>query len=205
MLVVENPIAKMTERRDQVNNRFSKIADEAVTTDDENPQVNRSSVWGASFNFVNSIVGSGIIGIPFAILQSGTFMGIFLLAFVAFLVDKSVLMMIDCGIKTGKLDLEALCEHCLGRYGYYTALTMMFLFAYGAQVSYLVIVGDTVPLVAESIWPDNVYASRTFIMLLAGTGRSLITWRVFNKAKSALIVHLISSTHTQGLSYHCAC
>jgi hypothetical protein len=94
-----------------------------------------SSVMGASFNFINSIVGAGIIGIPYAIQQCGFVVGILMLALVAYLVDRSVVMLIDCGIKVGKLDYEDLSEHLLGWRGYYLSLMVMFMFAYGAQVS----------------------------------------------------------------------
>lgn len=154
-------------------NGFVKVGDEILANHPvdhrENIRSDKSSTWGASFNFVNSIVGAGIIGLPCAIYQSGAILGIFLLGFVAYLVDNSVLMLIDCGLRTGKLDLEALCEHCLGRKGFYAALTFMFLFAYGAQVAYLVIVGDTVPLVAEIFYPESILTSRTIVMILSAT------------------------------------
>ena len=119
-----------------------------------------SSVLTASFNFINSIVGAGIIGIPYAIQQCGFVSGVIMLAGVACLVYHSVTMLIDCGINAGKLDFEELAEHLLGRKGYYSALVFMFLFAYGAQVAYLVVIGDTIPLVAQLFSPDSLFASR---------------------------------------------
>ena len=93
-----------------------------------------STVAGASFNFVNSVVGAGIIGIPFAMQQCGFILGICLLSLVAILIYFSVMMLVECGIKANRLDFEELSEHLLGWPGYYAALTFMFLFAYGAQV-----------------------------------------------------------------------
>ena len=45
----------------------------------------KSGIFGASSNLVNSIVGAGIIGIPYAFRQSGLIAGLFLLGLVAFL------------------------------------------------------------------------------------------------------------------------
>ena len=73
-----------------------------------------STVFGAAFNFVNSIVGAGIIGIPFAVQQCGFVCGILLLTLVAVLIYHSVLMLIECGLKANKLDFEELSEHLLG-------------------------------------------------------------------------------------------
>ena len=81
---------------------------------------------------------------------------------------QSVVMMIDCGIKANKFNLEDLSEALLGNIGYYLAIVPMFLFAYGGQIAYLVIVGDTVPLVANYISPhgDSIFHNREVIVTL---------------------------------------
>lgn len=66
----------------------------------------KSGDLATGFNFVNSIVGAGIIGIPIAIKECGLFMGIFLLILVAYLVDQSVILLIDCGIQAKKTNFE---------------------------------------------------------------------------------------------------
>ena len=124
----------------------------------------KSTYLGASFNFINSIVGAGVIGIPYAISQCGLFTGIFMLSFVALLVNRSVLMLIECGIRSGKFDLEEVAQHYLGDIGYYSALLFMFLFAYGAQIAYLVIIGDTIPVVFELLPDATILANRNFII-----------------------------------------
>lgn len=93
----------------------------------------------------------------------------FLLLLVAFLVNRSVLMLIDCGIKTNKFDYEELAEHLLGKRGYYVTLVFMFLFAYGAQVAYLVIIGDTIPRAAQLLFPGSFFCSRQNTLLLLST------------------------------------
>jgi hypothetical protein len=55
----------------------------------------KSGLIGASSNLVNSIVGAGIIGIPYAMRQSGIVVGIFLLVLVAYLTDKSLRIIIE--------------------------------------------------------------------------------------------------------------
>jgi solute carrier family 38 (sodium-coupled neutral amino acid transporter), member 11 len=92
-----------------------------------------------------------------------------MLAYVAYLVYQSVTMLIDCGVKAKKLDFEELAEHLLGRSGYYAALVFMFLFAYGAQVAYLVVIGDTIPVVAELFLPDSIFANRNITIALMST------------------------------------
>jgi sodium-coupled neutral amino acid transporter 11 len=55
----------------------------------------KSGLVGASSNLVNSIVGAGIIGIPYAMRQSGIVGGVFLLVLVAYLTDKSLRIIIE--------------------------------------------------------------------------------------------------------------
>ena len=130
--------------------------------DDAGRSAGNSTVLTASFNFINSIVGAGIIGIPYAMQQCGFASGVLMLTSVAYLVYQSVTMLIDCGIKANKLDFEELAEHLLGKTGYYAALVFMFLFAYGAQVAYLVVIGDTIPVVAQLFLPDSIFANRDY-------------------------------------------
>jgi hypothetical protein len=55
----------------------------------------KSGLIGASSNLVNSIVGAGIIGIPYAMRQSGIVVGLVLLVLVAYLTDKSLRIIIE--------------------------------------------------------------------------------------------------------------
>lgn len=127
----------------------------------------KSSVYGASFNFINSIIGAGIIGMPYALRLCGFYLGIAMLIVVAYLVDRSVIMLIECGIKAGKYDFEELTFHYLGKSGYLAAVVFMFLFAYGAQIAYMVIVGDTVPVVLNTFVGERTILTNREEVILA--------------------------------------
>ena len=94
----------------------------------------RSGLCPATFNFINSIVGAGIIGLPFALKQSGFFAGLFLLFFIGYVTDYSVLLIVRAGVKADKRDYEELCEHSFGAWGFYLCSGSMFIFAYGAML-----------------------------------------------------------------------
>jgi amino acid permease len=96
-----------------------------------------------------------------------------LLVLVAIMVRQSVVMLITCGVKNQKFNYEELTEHLLGPRGYYAAVISMFLFAYGGQLAYLIIVGDTIPLVLELIFssslpPSSIVFNRQFIICFFG-------------------------------------
>eukprot|EP01042_Synura_sphagnicola_P006196 gene6196-7916_t len=129
----------------------------------------KSSTFETSFNFVNSLLGAGIIGIPLAIQQCGLLLGIASFALVAFFIYQSVTMMVACGIRNKVYNLEELAEVTLGSAGFYVSTIAMFFFAGGGQTAYLVILGDTVPAVAHTFSDDNIFTNRTFVLLFFST------------------------------------
>jgi solute carrier family 38 (sodium-coupled neutral amino acid transporter), member 11 len=130
----------------------------------------KSGLFGASSNLVNSIVGAGIIGIPYALNQAGLIVGVALLVAVAYSTDKSLRMLIElasfhpqlrhCNVKT----YEDLARIPFGSIGSNCVLAAMFIMAYGAMVAYLLIIKDTIPVVlglGDSFW------SREFVMTVS--------------------------------------
>jgi sodium-coupled neutral amino acid transporter 11 len=103
---------------------------------------NGSGKLGAYFNFVNSVVGAGIIGLPFAVAQSGFWMGLILLFLIAYLTFVGVQTIIKCGTSAGVSSYEGLCKHALGKWGYWTVTWSMIIFPLGGMAAYLIIIGD---------------------------------------------------------------
>ena len=68
----------------------------------------KSGLMGASFNFINSIIGAGIIGLAFALKECGFYVGLLLLVFVAALTDYTVRLIITLGGETGKRSYEGM-------------------------------------------------------------------------------------------------
>ncbi|KAI8814266.1 AAAP amino acid permease [Cladochytrium replicatum] len=106
-----------------------------------------SSVWEATFNFTNSIVGAGIIGLPFAFLEAGFVTGLILLVGITLVVDWTVNLLVADAKLASKTTYLGLVSHCFGKWGYTVIGVFQFLFAYGAMCAYAVIVGDTIPVV----------------------------------------------------------
>ena len=126
------------------------VDDDRTTTKLSLPK-KKSSILGASSNLVNSIVGAGIIGIPYAMRMSGLWAGIFLLILVSALTDKSLRILIEQASFHPKLcnlpvyTFEELASYPFGKFGYRFILANMFIMAYGAMVAYLLIIKDTIP------------------------------------------------------------
>ncbi|XP_044004839.1 putative sodium-coupled neutral amino acid transporter 11 isoform X2 [Aphidius gifuensis] len=124
----------------------------------------------ASFNFINSIIGSGVIGIPYALHQSGFFLGLVLLVVVAVLTDYSLILMVRSGHLCGEMSYQGLMRASFGRPGFYILTSLQFIYPFIAMVSYNVVVGDTVTKVllrVTGMSPDNIFGRREFVILFA--------------------------------------
>jgi len=132
----------------------------------------KSGIFGASSNLVNSIVGAGIIGIPYALQQSGLVAGVLLLVLVAYLTDKSLRMIVELASfhpklkNRGVMTYEDLMSYPFGKWGSYFVLFNMFILAYGAMVAYLLIIKDTIPtILGIAHGTDGSFWEREMIML----------------------------------------
>lgn len=125
----------------------------------------QSGIKGASANLINSVVGAGIIGIPYAFKQSGLVTGMFLLFIVGYLTDKSLRLLICLASFHSDLrrrnvrTYEDLASYPFGQLGVNFVLINMFLLAYGAMVAYLLIIKDTIPTLFGYDENDLVYCN----------------------------------------------
>lgn len=124
----------------------------------------------ASFNYINSILGSGVIGIPFALHQAGFGFGFLLLGFMALVTDYSLILMVRSAHISGSFSYQGLMEAAYGQPGFYLLTFLQFTYPFIAMVSYNVVVGDTVTKVLIRIFdlrPWSLLARRDFVVLLA--------------------------------------
>ncbi|KAL5007098.1 hypothetical protein ScPMuIL_015904 [Solemya velum] len=130
-----------------------------------------SNIPMTSFNFINSIIGSGIIGVPYALRQAGFGLGIILLIVVAITTDASILLLIEGGKLSNTDTYQDMVLVACGRPGFFLLSTLQFLYPFIAMISYNVIMGDTVTKIIVRIGGDSlmttVLGNRQFIIFLA--------------------------------------
>ncbi|KAJ3273553.1 hypothetical protein HDV01_004320 [Terramyces sp. JEL0728] len=90
---------------------YSEVAADEIEMEElgQDLEEAKSGILDASFNFTNSIVGAGIIGLPYAFKQAGLFTGMFLLGFLAYLVDQTVLLLVLNGKMSGQYTYQGPC------------------------------------------------------------------------------------------------
>jgi len=103
-----------------------------------------STVFAASLNLTNSILGAGCIGYGGAIAQSGGLISIFSMLLCAILskVSFDVIIALSLETKAENSSYEELASHACGFYGMLAVLISKGLFSFGCLVAYIIIVRD---------------------------------------------------------------
>ncbi|KAK7938669.1 hypothetical protein WMY93_001995 [Mugilogobius chulae] len=115
----------------------------------------------ASFNFINSIIGSGIIGLPYALSQAGLPFGLLLLIVVGFITDYTIILLIKGGNLSGTNSYQALVQSTFGLPGFFVLSALQFLYPFIAMISYNITTGDTL--------------TKVFLRIPGGTTTSTVT------------------------------
>ncbi|KAL7320027.1 hypothetical protein PS15m_003098 [Mucor circinelloides] len=111
------------------------------------------TIFSSFLNMANSIIGAGIIGLPFAFKEAGFWMGILLLIALTIIVDWTVRLLMYNGKLAGRSTYQDLMEFAFGRPGLIAISIFQFAFAFGGMCAYCVIIGDTIPHVIRSLFP----------------------------------------------------
>jgi sodium-coupled neutral amino acid transporter 11 len=110
------------------------------------------------------VVGAGIIGLPFALKQSGFVTGIILTALIAFLTNVSLILMVYAGTMIGTMTFAALAESAMGKVGFWAVNLAVLVNGIGTMVSYLIIIGDTIPPIANAYLSVPILGNRLFVI-----------------------------------------
>ncbi|KAL7865577.1 hypothetical protein SRHO_G00108240 [Serrasalmus rhombeus] len=129
-----------------------------------------STMTAASFNFINSIIGSGLIGLPYSMAQAGLPLGLLLLFLVAYITDYSIILLIKGGNLSGTHSYQSLVHRTFGFAGFLILSVLQFLYPFIAMISYNIITGDTMTKVFQRIpgvGAGHLLANRHFVILLS--------------------------------------
>ncbi|KAJ2660464.1 hypothetical protein IWW48_002928 [Coemansia sp. RSA 1200] len=126
-----------------------------------------SSPLGAGFNLVNTLIGSGILALPYALKEAGFYPGIAVMVLVAALIHCALNTLVLAGRRTGLYKYESVSEAALGRIGYHILGFALSVNSIGSCISYLIIIGDTASSVAQTLFGIHVLTSRQAVILVA--------------------------------------
>ncbi|MGV2435042.1 MAG UNVERIFIED_CONTAM: amino acid transporter [Anaerolineae bacterium] len=112
---------------------------EQATSEQPLPIHHGSSIEAVVFNFTNSIIGAGAIGLGGAIASSGGLISVAAIIFFAVLTEISLDMVIELSIGSS---YEELGRKCYGIAGWSAVLISKMLYSFGCLIAYIVVVKE---------------------------------------------------------------
>ncbi|KAK7203812.1 amino acid transporter [Myxozyma melibiosi] len=161
------------------------------------PPAEKNGMKMAFMNMANSIIGAGIIGQPYAMLQCGLVAGVTLLIVLTFVIDWTIRLMVVNAKLSGTNSYQATVSACFGRGGYLAISLAQGLFAFGGSIAFTVIIGDTIPHVMLALFPGaanipvlNLLTMRSPVMIICVLFISFplsLSKNIANLAKASLM------------------
>ncbi|EDV26649.1 uncharacterized protein TRIADDRAFT_23041 [Trichoplax adhaerens] len=138
------------------------------TDDDDCKDEETGSMASSIFNILNTIIGAGIIGIPYSFRLAGLGLGIIILTLVAIISDYGLIMLIKAGTITDENSYRGVMTAAFGKPGHVIALLTQFLYPFIALMGYCVVVGDIFTKVFRLFGDDgNLLTNRQFVISAA--------------------------------------
>ncbi|XP_074125552.1 sodium-coupled neutral amino acid symporter 1-like [Sminthopsis crassicaudata] len=158
-----------------------------------------SSIGMSIFNLANSILGSGILGLSYALANTGILFFLFLFIIVSLLTSYSIHLMLICSEATGCLNYEKMGERAFGFKGKYTVFGTTFLQTLGGILTYLFIIKNELPCVMKVLMGEEEEFSAWYVddRVLVILVTTIIVFPL------CLMKHLGFLGYTSGLSLSC--
>ncbi|KAJ2259303.1 hypothetical protein GGI13_000086 [Coemansia sp. RSA 455] len=120
-----------------------------------------NSVNGAVFNVLNSIIGSGIIGLPYALSNAGMVTGLAMLVVVGLVSQFAIYTLVLTGKRVGAMHYSEVAQITLGTFGYQALSASIIVSLVGVVTTYLVILGDISSSLRQTYLPAQEWLTRT--------------------------------------------
>ncbi|PWZ01627.1 hypothetical protein BCV70DRAFT_199059 [Testicularia cyperi] len=156
-----------------------------------------AGVFDATVNMANSILGAGIVGLPYSMRESGFIAGLGLLIGLSFLTDWTIRLIVLNAKLSGRITYIEIMEHCFGPNGKAAVSIFQFAFGFGGMCAFCVVIGDTIPHVIKMIFPSltgSFLANRQFVITFFTLAISypLSLYRNIEKLSKASAIALLS-------------
>ncbi|KAJ2810691.1 hypothetical protein H4S07_002527 [Coemansia furcata] len=127
-----------------------------------------NSVNGAAFNVLNSIIGSGIIGLPYALSNAGMITGLAMLVVVGLVSQFAIYTLVLTGKRVGAMHYSEVAQITLGTLGYQALSASIIVSLVGVVTTYLVILGDISSSLRQTYLPAQEWLSRSVAIAIVG-------------------------------------
>lgn len=134
---------------------------------DTNIPHGKSSIISVLGNFINVLVGAGILGMPFVFKISGITGGCFIIFSFGLMTIYTLSLLIKSAIKSNVFHYEKLCYYCFGDFGYIYVSLCLFILDYGACLTLLIILADNLFLILHIFNYDSYHHRQISLLLIS--------------------------------------
>ncbi|KAJ1855772.1 hypothetical protein GGH12_003115 [Coemansia sp. RSA 1822] len=134
-----------------------------ATNEDREAQPEGQSTTKVGFNVLNTIIGSGVLCLPYALHNAGFVFGLVMLGVIAVLSQFSLYALVVAGKRTGTSHFSSVTQAALGNFGYHLLNYSMVIDMIGTVILYLMIIGDMVTDLANIYLP--ITSSRASVIM----------------------------------------
>lgn len=124
---------------------------EGVTELVDQRDANEAAIRHGIFNLISTIVGGGLLSLPYAFAQCGVALGCVLLAGTAMLSGYTVQLLIRSSILTGQHSFQGIAQATFGVRGSLMTTLLLVMLTWLCAVAYVILFGDIAMPVIQSI------------------------------------------------------
>eukprot|EP00033_Pygsuia_biforma_P002049 GCRY01002277.1.p1 GENE.GCRY01002277.1~~GCRY01002277.1.p1 ORF type:complete len:466 (+),score=123.50 GCRY01002277.1:132-1400(+) len=150
-----------TEYSNLIKNEASIQADKA-----EPLKTGNASMNSATFNLANTVIGAGVLGLPYALAQTGTISGALMLLCAAVASGYSLVLLVKASEITGEYEYKAVAKRVWGEKIGNLVQCLILFYTTGTCIAYPVLLGDFVPSIFKDLAPSFILVHRTWALLL---------------------------------------
>ncbi len=172
----------------------------------ESDEIGKSSRLGMAANMINSIIGAGILGLPYALNATGFGAGIILFVLCAAMSVLGYIYLVEAGIKRNILNYDTLFKDLYGNLGLYHYSFILCLCTIGISTAYILLVGDSIATLLNLAYGrDTDFHDRIrviFSVLVCGILCKNCKY-LYISASICLLLYLLSLIQSPFLLYFC--
>ena len=122
--------------------------------------------WAATFTLTGTIIGAGILGLPYVFAKSGFLTGVFWIIIIAALMIFVNLCLGEITLRTkGKHQLSGYAEKYLGKWGKRIMFFAMVFGIYSALLAYIVGEGDSISKIVPGGYPPIIFGIMFWLLM----------------------------------------
>eukprot|EP00111_Clytia_hemisphaerica_P011858 TCONS_00034845-protein len=123
------------------------------------------------FSFANSVVGVGVLAMPFCFEKCGLVLASLMILFYGYLTKKTCEYLLRASSASRKPTLEQIAQHSFGDLGKLIVEVSTIALLCGTLIAFQVVIGDLAPSVVHSFLSfEKTWTLRTFLMALSCGG-----------------------------------